>query len=227
VLYFAATLASNPRIHCVGTATSSKAAGPFSGASTPFACHEDQGGAIDPSGYYDAHTNNRYVVYKIDGNNNGNGGNCNNGVPPIHNTPILLQQVSNLDGITPIGTPVQILDRGEADGPLVEAPSIARLGSKYFVFFSSNCFNSQWYDVSFAVSDRSIYGPYEKRGPLLTTDNSGLFAPGGLEVAADGRHVAFHAGQQGSRLMYWGDLEYHGGTQVRLCISGGDCKEAD
>lgn len=36
----------------------------------------------------------------------------------------MLQQVSMLDGITKIGDPVELLDREETDGMLVEAPSI-------------------------------------------------------------------------------------------------------
>jgi beta-xylosidase len=104
-----------------------------------------QGGAIDPSGFQDA-DGTRYVVYKIDGNNIGHGGSCNNGVAPIVPTPIMLQQVES-DGITLVGGAQEILTNGEYDGPLVEAPSLSRIsdpssagGQLYILFFSSNCF---------------------------------------------------------------------------------------
>ncbi|CRK23815.1 hypothetical protein BN1708_018068, partial [Verticillium longisporum] len=49
----------------------------------------------------------------------------------------MLQEVGP-DGFTKIGNPVQILDRTEADGPLVEAPDIVRLeDGTYVLFFSS------------------------------------------------------------------------------------------
>jgi hypothetical protein len=128
------------------------------------------------------------------------------------------------DGITPVNQPMAILDRDDNDGPLVEAPSLTRLGGKYFVFFSSNCYDKPLYDSSFAVAD-SIYGPYTKRGPLLLTGDMGLTAPGGLEIAVDGRHAAFHAGEVGSRFMYSAEISYDGGTQITICTNGG-CKSA-
>src|SRR5438270_11783755 len=70
---------------------------------------------------------------KVGGNNFGNGGNCNNGVPPFRSTPIMLLEVSR-DGMSSIGNAVPILDRSDLDGPLVEAHSIACLGGRYFLF---------------------------------------------------------------------------------------------
>jgi hypothetical protein len=223
VLYFSAKASAGP-YHCIGTA---------SGISPyvlvvrdeTLACHTSQGGAIDPSGFLDPISGNRFVVYKVDGNNIGHGGNCNNGIEPIQSTPIMLQMVNNTDGITPLGQPIQILDRDDLDGPLVEAPSLVRLGDKYFLFFSSNCFSGQFYDVSFAVADK-LTGPYVKRGPLLVTGDLGLYAPGGMEVSEDGKHVVWHAGQLEKRYMYFGELSYGGGTTVKVC-TGGVCKEAD
>jgi beta-xylosidase len=226
VLYFTARSRDNSRVHCVGAATASSPIGPFNPAGQPLACHDSEGGAIDPSGFYDPVTNKRFVTYKVDGNNYGNGGNCNNGNDPIHATPIMLLEVAS-DGVTPLGGPRTILDRNDADGPLVEAPSLARLGDKYFLFFSSNCYDKPLYDSSFAVAD-SIYGPYTKRGPLLLTGDMGLTAPGGLEMAADGKHAAFHAGPVGSRLMYTAEITYNGGTQITICSNGnGGCKTVD
>lgn len=121
---------------------------------------------------------------------------------PIVPTPIMLQQVA-ADGHTKIGLPIEILDRGDLDGPLVEAPTMMRTAEgKYVLFFSSNCYSTEFYDLSYAMAD-SIAGPYTKYGPLAVTGTAGLKAPGGASIAADGVHMAFHAtGKDGRRSMY-------------------------
>lgn len=65
-----------------------------------------------------------YLLYKVDGNAVGGGGACNNGVEPRRRTPIMLQEVDAADGVTLLGRPVEVLDRAEEDGPLVEAPDL-------------------------------------------------------------------------------------------------------
>jgi len=107
--------------HCVGAATSTNPLGPFNPQAQPIDCNTSGGGAIDPSGFQDT-DGTRYVAYKVDGNNLGGGGSCGNG-DGSHSTPIMLQQLQG-DGITPVGSPIQILDRGQYDGPLIEAPKI-------------------------------------------------------------------------------------------------------
>ena len=108
------------------------------------------------------------------------------------------------DGHTLRGSAIPVLDRGFYDGPLVEAPSLTRTSTgKYVLFFSSNCFAGPLYDVSYAVAN-SITGPYVKTGmPFAVTGTAGLYAPGGLTVAADGKSVVFHASNgHGGRGMY-------------------------
>jgi beta-xylosidase len=160
-----------------------------------------EGGAIDASGFRDA-DGKRYIVYKIDGNSLGLGGSCGNGVAPQKPTPILLAPVQE-DGITLTGGPVQLIDRDDADGPLVEAPSLARLvNGQYALFYSSNCYTSTAYDIRWAAA-HDIMGPYTKYGPLLATGMAGFTAPGGATIAADGEHMVFHADAAGGkRVMY-------------------------
>lgn len=114
----------------------------------------------------------------------------------------MVQQVQS-DFHTPIGGATQILDRDAADGPLVEAPSLMRApGGKYVLFFSSNCYSTTAYDISYAFAD-NIRGPYEKKGPFAETGwASGLSAPGGLDVSHDGQHALFHAGPVGDRALW-------------------------
>jgi hypothetical protein len=140
----------------------------------------------------------------------------------------MLQRVQ-ADGITKIGNPIQIIDRDTTDGPLVEAPNIVMLGGKYFLFFSSNCYVTDLYDVVFAVADR-VEGPYRKRGPLILSKTFGMHGPGGAEVVATSdrvEYMVFHAGPVGQRLMYEGRLQYLGGTRLQLCLPDGACTEAD
>ncbi|KAK8079103.1 glycoside hydrolase family 43 protein [Apiospora phragmitis] len=194
VMYYSGQVKSDPRFHCVGTATASKITGPYKPSAKPFDCDLSKGGSIDPSGFSDI-DGKHYVVYKIDGNSIGHGGTCNNGVAPFVPTPILLQEVGS-DLLTKIGNPIQILDRISSDGPLVEAPAIFRdVDGLYVMFFSSGCFTSPTYNVDYAYS-RSVRGPYTRSesGPLVVTmDSFGLTAPGGATPLPDGSAIVFHA----------------------------------
>ena len=133
VLYYAGSPYGPNLTRCIGTATSPNPEGPFTPAATPFACNIAQGGSIDPSSFVDV-DGRYYVTYKIDGNSLGHGGSCLNSVPPLVSTPIMLQEVGP-DGVTPIGNPVQILDRDDSDGPLVEAPDIIRTAEGVYILF--------------------------------------------------------------------------------------------
>lgn len=195
MMYFSATTntAGNGRFHCIGAARSSKIEGPYDSVSdSPMACPTDEGGAIDASGFRDA-DGKRYLLYKIDGNAIGNGGECNNGNKPQRDTWIVLQQVED-DGHTPTGPAHRILNRGDADGPLIEGPSLVRYdGPKYVLHFSSQCYTSSHYSSSYAVSGR-IDGDYQKaQFPLLVTGTPNTaWGPGHADVDWDGKHMAFH-----------------------------------
>ncbi|KIX10520.1 uncharacterized protein Z518_01603 [Rhinocladiella mackenziei CBS 650.93] len=194
VLYYSDELSSSPLHHCVGAATSKTVLGPYVPLDQPFACPDPnaKGGAIDPDGFHDSSTNKRYVVYKVDGNSIGHGGSCGNTVAPIVPTPLVLQEVGP-DGVSLVGDAVQILDRDDLDGPLIEAPSLHRSDEGiYFLFFSSNCFTTPKYDVSYATAT-NIRGPYTKSGrPLLVTSDADLVGPGGLDIIKGGGLIVFH-----------------------------------
>ena len=200
VMYYAATYNESINQHCVGAATSQTLEGPYVPINTTMFCDVKAGGAIDAAGFKDAN-GQRYVVYKVDGNSMGNGGLCSNTVPPIVPTPIMLQAVAG-DGITLQGNAVQILDRDDSDGPLVEAPSLTRTDDgKYTLFYSSGCYLGN-YTLSYAMAD-SIAGPYTKYGRLAADGTDGLYAPGGASIAVDAEHMVFHANVSvGDRPLY-------------------------
>ena len=194
VLYYAATAANATSVHCIGAAVGNEPQGPYNPLATPLACPTELGGAIDPSSITDA-DGTIYVAYKVDGNSKGNGGECGNTVPPLKDTPILLQKMDQ-DAITPSGPPITILDRTDEDGPLVEAPALARtVDGVYFLFFSSGCTRLPSYDLKYATST-NIAGPYTRASePLLMTGYMGLSAPGSASLGQDGSNwrMAFHA----------------------------------
>jgi len=179
VMYYSATLATNSKQHCIGAATSSTLNGPFIPLDAVTVCPPS--GAIDPSSFHDE-DGSRWLIYKVDANSLGHGGTCNNMVAPIQSTPIMLQRIAG-DGYTLIGAPTQLLDRSDLDGPLIEAPAISKSSDgHYMLFFSSNCFTTADYDVSYAIST-NIAGPYKKYGPFAVTGTNGLYAPGGGEFS--------------------------------------------
>lgn len=195
-MYYAAPVAGNSSKHCVGAATSRSILGPYNPTERPLACPLSEGGAIDPAGFFDPTTNKTYFTYKVDGNslNTGNGP-CNGPGPDgYHPTPIRLQEVSCQDGISLIGNAIDILDRDSNDGPLVEAPSIfySQKHRLYFLTFSSNCYSTDQYDISFAFSSNLKTMFNKSSFPLLTTSMGLVRAPGGADITPDGRFALFH-----------------------------------
>ncbi len=207
VMYYSGDLANSPAHHCVGVATSSQVLGPYKPHATPWACPFGQGGAIDPSGFIDQATGRRYVVYKIDGNSIGHGGDCGNSVAPIVPTFIMLQEVGP-DGVTKVGAAVRIFDRSADDGPLVEAPNLVRTDDGlYILFYSSWCYSTDRYNTKYAMA-QSVAGNYTRGGAaLLQTGTFGLTAPGGATSTESGHYMLFHANCPAGRCLYgatWG-----------------------
>lgn len=205
VLYFSAPTYSEGIFHCIGVAVSESVLGPYESISdVPFACPLAQGGAIDPSGFRDT-DGKRYVLYKVDANSVGHGGVCGNTVAPIVSTPIMIQEVE-MDGVTPIDKPIQLIINGDDDGPYVEAPSMVKIGDgTYILFYSSDCFVTTAYNVNYATSRSPTSGFVKAKHPLFETGTNGLIAPGSADVS--GSHMAFHGYQSmsevgGRRVMY-------------------------
>ena len=215
VLYFSATSSQNANRHCIGAATAQTVTGPYTPMDAPLACPLSVGGAIDPAGFIDS-DGKAYVVYKIDGNSLGGSGPCGNGEGEF-STPIKLQEVSATDGYTLIGSPTELVDRSPSDGPLIEAPSLFRsVEGTYVLFFSSNCYRTNFYDTSYATS-QSVKGPYTKsQKPLITTGMTALYGPGGTDVSADGSTIVFHADATSNdatvRQIYSSGIEVDGTT---------------
>jgi beta-xylosidase len=211
VLYYSAPPAAGG-IHCVGASVGDSPTASFKPEPEPVACHREDGGAIDPAPFTDE-DGTVYLVYKIDGNNIGNGGGCRNTIPPLKDTPILIQKMEK-DGITKSSeAPVKILDRIDDDGPLVEAPSLIRNDGLYILFFSTGCTFDTSYNLKYATST-NITGPFTRGKTLLHTALDGLDSPGSASIVRDGKkwRIAFHGRVfddegRGIRPMYVADLK--------------------
>lgn len=161
----------------------------------PLFCDLSVGGAIDPNAVVDSATGKMYVVYKVDGNSIGHGGSCNNGNAPVVPTPIILQEVSPIDGVSANGDGYEILTNEAEDGPMVEAPALVHNPgtSEWILFYNSGCFTTYNYKINYATAS-SIGGPYTRQGTLLSTDSTSASVqlPGGIDVTADGKGAVFH-----------------------------------
>ncbi|KAF5344398.1 hypothetical protein D9756_010124 [Leucocoprinus leucothites] len=213
VMYYTAHRRGGPtNDHCIGIATATNPAGPFSPNSSPLICDLANGGAIDASGFQ-APGGALYILWKVDGNSIG------------RSTPIKIQHVG-ANGFDLLGSPTTLITNDPIDGGLIEAPSMIYWDGWYYLFFSSNSFNSLAYDISYAVS-QSATGPFTKvqapNAPFMTSGTDGTAGPGGataINVLDQYVNMAFHSdinGQNagGGRAMW---------TISNVCLGGGVAK---
>jgi len=189
-------MAESPGKHCVAAATAPNPEGPFTPVQTPLFCDLGLGGAIDADGFNDPVTHRQYVIYKVDGNSVGHGGECSNSVAPIAPTPLVLQEVNPDDGYSVIGGSTTVLLNDLEDGPNIEAPSLTYDSSSgtYILFYSSKCFTTTPYNIRYATG-KSIYGPYTKQpDPFLQTGgtHANVYIPGGIDITKNGKLAVFH-----------------------------------
>ena len=105
----------------------------------------DKGGAIDPSVFVES-DGSLHLVYKTDGN-------CCS-MP----TTIRSQKLSS-DGLSLDGSPTELIsDTQDWEAGVVEGPSMIREGSRRFLFYSANNWNSDDYAIGVATC-QSVTGP--------------------------------------------------------------------
>jgi len=103
-------------------------------------------------------------------------------------------------------------NNGAADEGIIEAPSLAHIGSTWVLFFSPNCFTGSGYSVNYATAS-SITGPYTRAArPLFQGGDYGLSAPGGADIDHDGKHLLFHANYGTGRALYQAQVTLNGKT---------------
>ena len=149
VLYYTARdIASG--FQCIGRATSTAPAGPYTdNSSGPFVCQVGGGdhmcGSIDPSPFVDEN-GDAYLLWKSDENATECAGDAR-----------LWTQRLGVDGLSLLGSPTELLRRDQPwEAPLIEGPSMVKLQDRYYLFYSAN-----WWESSIG-SIRS-----ERAPPLL------------------------------------------------------------
>ncbi|GAW25062.1 putative glycoside hydrolase family 43 protein [Rosellinia necatrix] len=210
------TARKNGGSHCIGAATSATALGPFTPQGAPLICNDAGGGVIDAAGYDDGV--DRWIMWKVDGNNLGGATTCQGGTPSgaYKPTPIMIQRMAR-DALTLLDRPSQILDNeGASNNGVVEAPSLYKIGNgNYVLFYSAHCYSSDDYDIEYAFSS-TINGAYTNRGILLrSVDNKGIWGPGGLDIDPNGHSVLFHGrlnanNGNGARELYSAEITING-----------------
>jgi beta-xylosidase len=184
VLYYAVRHEDAGR-QCISVATSADPVGPFvDGSAGPLILQAERGGSIDPSPFVDS-DGAAYLLWKSDDNAAGY-------------TPSLWGAPLGADFRSLAGEPVELLRAGAAwEKPLVEAPSLVRVGDLYVLFYSGGWWESDNYAIGYATGAGPL-GPFRRAtdGRPWLASGPGMAGPGGAEVftdAAGDRRIAFHA----------------------------------
>ncbi len=145
VLYFAAALATDPPIHCIGAAVAATPTGPFAAQPQPFVCQRTDGGSIDPRVFVDP-DGTPYLLWKSDENSTPGAG-------PTR----LWSQPLSATGLQLPGQPANIYtaDLPWQDG-LAEAPDLVYGGGQYWLFYSAG---QGYFSADYAIGDAQCSGP--------------------------------------------------------------------
>ena len=202
-LYYAA-IDRTTSTRCIAVASAPAAVGPYRDTSPrPLICDVGAGGAIDPEVFTDR-DGTRWLLWKSEGIHEGN------------ESKLWSQQLS-ADGLTLVGPARVLLERDAGwEVPVVENPSMVRMGDRYVLFYSGGDWRREHYSIGYAVCP-SPAGPCArtKDAPLQASVGN-LAGPGGQSVFFDQRgrvRLAFH-GWTRPRVGY-----EHGGARA-LHIAG-------
>ncbi|MFL6160731.1 MAG: glycoside hydrolase family 43 protein [Jatrophihabitantaceae bacterium] len=195
---------------CIGRATASEPAGPFTDASArPLVCQPTLGGSIDPNPVRLA-DGSLYLYWKNDGNCCGQ---------PVQ----LWGQRLSPDGSGLVGTPVALLRNTKPwQGSLIEAPEMVARPGHYTLFYSANDYASDRYGIGYADC-RGPLGPCtDAADASLIASNDFAAGPGHCFVlqSPDGDWwMLYHAwppsaigAQDPGRLLWLEPVSWQGGT---------------
>ncbi|MBV8462940.1 MAG: family 43 glycosylhydrolase, partial [Acidimicrobiales bacterium] len=128
VLYFAASVRKDSRIHCLGTAVSDSITGPYTPTPRPIVCQSNSGGDIDPQVVTDG--GHPFLIWKMDANS----------VPPYTAPSRIFSQPLSSDGLSVVGSPTVIYGTESAPPwarPIIEAPQmVASPFGGWWLFYS-------------------------------------------------------------------------------------------
>lgn len=152
--------------HCLGAAVADSPDGPYRGIDTPLVCEEHEEGAIDAAIFRDEGDGREggglYLYYKHDAN-------CCGGGSALH------VQGLSADGLAAVGPATRLLANDDSPGKeddwewrVVEAPTMVRRPSGYYLFYSGNFYGNRNYAVGY-LKCASPRGPCADPGvnPIL------------------------------------------------------------
>ncbi len=207
VMYYTATDSSSGT-QCIGEATANTPLGPYFDAnSEPVECQVGLGGSIDPDIFTDPQTGLSYLLWKNDGNADGN----STGIWSAQLAPDL-QSLSQSDTQILPADPGQPWQGGVVEGPnmyYLPGPGSGGSGGTYYLFYSGGQYGTSTYAIGWATCANPSGGCQDRSGPLLPSA-PGVSGPGGPDVFTlppttqhpDGQTVMAFAGWQGNTIGY-------------------------
>ena len=202
---------------CITLAVSKTPTGPFVDDSKgPLVCQASLGGSIDATEFQDK-DGTRYLIWKNDGN-------CC-GMP----TKFYLQPLTT-HGLKLSGKPVDLGVTNDLpwEGGVIEAPTLLLHDGTYYLFYSANNYDSEFYAIGYATS-KKLTGPYTDapENPIVSSAwdkpiTSQARGPGHQSIVQDDDGelwMVFHAfdddavgySNGGVRAMWIGKLTFDGG----------------
>jgi len=167
----------------IGAALADKPTGPFRDVGKPIIRTEGVG-IIDVTLFSDPVSGKNFLIWKEDRND----------FVPQEPTPIMMQEMT-ADGLHPVGKSREIMRNDlRWEGVLVEGPSLVYNDGWYYIFYSGNEFATDLYAVGVARS-RNVWGPYEKHGSPILTQDKNFSGPGHQFVIKDEHghwHIFYH-----------------------------------
>jgi len=202
VMYYTARDQQSDK-QCIGVAVGATPDGRFKDSNDhPFICEPDQGGDIDPDAFRDG--DKQYLYWKNDGNCCG------------LTTHIYGQELS-ADGLRLVGDkPTALVENDQLwEGRVVEAPTMVKHGTGYYLFFSGNDYAGIPYAVGYALCKTAL-GPCQEAAdnPVLKSRVQAppVIGPGHQTVVqvGDQTWLVYHAwemvgGLRGDRRFLWLD----------------------
>jgi putative cell wall-binding protein len=159
---------------CVGAATSTTPTGPFKAVDSFKLCDDARGGVIDPSVYNASGT--RYLLWKTEGVVGSNA-----------EPPSVFSQALSTNGLSRTGSSARIFRSEQPwEGTLVENPSMVADGTRTYLFYSGNEWESASYKIGWAACAGPLgpcIAPVNK--PLMESEAPHVFGPGGGAVFRD------------------------------------------
>ena len=181
VMFYTAHLASTGG-PCISVAVAASPAGPFLDHSTgPLLCHEEQGGAIDPSPFVAA-DGTPHLVWKAEGERRGR-------------VASIWSQELDPSATRLVGEPTLLAQADQAwEEGIIEGPSMAHEGGRYYLLFSGSRWDTPNYGIGYTVCDGPS-GPCAPTSGRIMGATPQLSGPGGQEFfwANGRRYMAYHA----------------------------------